>query len=109
MPSLLQHVQHNLLTPLALRSQYRTIKSQLLAAPLYKLYSQIWGQYMGKILVPIDKPQHYFTYVVRSVSATNRIPVFYRKCSEQVTHDGCTRVSLHDKTHVVCCRYGMVY
>jgi len=40
-------------------------------------HPQIWGQYMGKILVPIDNPHWYFMDAVRSISATSR-RYFYR-------------------------------
>ena len=52
------------------------VKSQLQAARMYKPHPQIWSQYTGKILVPIDKLHRYFAEVVRSVSATSRIVIY---------------------------------
>jgi len=53
-----------------------TIKSQLQATPVYKpLAPKFGGQYMGKVLVPVDKLHQYFADVVRSVIGTSRIVI----------------------------------
>jgi len=60
--------------------QFIYMKYQLQAAPMCKLHLQILGQYMGKIIVHIDKPIQYFADVVRSVTVTSRIVTCRNLC-----------------------------